>query len=144
MSLTWLGAVHERLGSFETAIGLREQAVAALEAGPQQMAIRLRPPQTRRGLPPPRTHREAIGNYQQAQAIFRQIGDRRTQAEILFQLGHAQKAAGQGDAARQSWQQALALFLEYRDPRASQVRAKLGIEANAKAAGPDWPTTAER
>lgn len=31
MSLTWLGAVHERLGSFETAISMREQAVAALE-----------------------------------------------------------------------------------------------------------------
>ena len=139
MSLTWLGAVHERLGASEAAIVLREQAVAALKQTRNrwQYAYTLH----KLGEAYHRLGRaaEAVGTYQQAQAIFRQIGDRHTQAEVLFQLGRAQEAAGQGDAARQSWQQALALFQAYRDPRASQVRAKLGIEANAKAAGPDRP-----
>ncbi|MGO9506235.1 MAG: hypothetical protein ACLPXZ_02435 [Mycobacterium sp.] len=80
-----------------------------------------------------------MGIYQQAQAIFRQIGDQRTEAGVLSQLGHAQKTAGQDDAARQSWQQALAIFEELHDPRANQVRARLETEAATTPARPDRP-----
>jgi tetratricopeptide (TPR) repeat protein len=138
MSLTWLGEVHERLGSFETAIGLRKQAVTALERGRNKWQYayvlqKLAGVHHRHG-----RSSEAIGNYQQAQAIFRQIGDRRTQADVLFQLGHTQKTTGQNEAARQSWQQALAIFEELRDTRANRVRAVLTAEA-ATNPEPDKP-----
>ena len=134
MSLTWLGAVHERLGAFEIAISLREQAVAALK----QARNRWQYAYTLQQLAEACHHHgrigDAIGNYQQARAIFRQIGDRRTEADILLQLGHAQETAGQSDA-RQSWQQALVIFEELRDPRADQIRAQLRAEASKKASG---------
>ena len=89
MSLTWLGAVHECLGSFETAISLREQGVAALKQARDkwQYAYALRK------LAEACHHHgraaDAIDNYQRVQEIVRQIGDRRTEADILFHLGYA-------------------------------------------------------
>ena len=68
------------------------------------------------------------GYYQQAQAIFRQIGDQRTEAEI-FLLGHSQETATRPGAARQSRQQALALFDEPHDPRPDQMRATPGTQS---------------
>ncbi len=132
MTLTWLGAVHERAGSVETAISLREQAVAALERAYNrwQHAYAVQKPAEachhhgRTG--------NAIKHYQQAQAIFRQIGDRRAEAGNLVELGHFQKTLGHADAARQSWQQALGIFEELGDPRADQVRAKLRTDVSTK------------
>ena len=125
MSLTWLGAVHECLGAFETAISMREQAVAALE----QARNRWQYAYALRKLADACHHHgrtaDAIDNYRRAQEIVRQIGDRRTEADILLHLGYAQETTGHADAARQSWQQALAIFEELHDPRASQVRTQL-------------------
>ena len=125
MSLTWLGAVHERLGSVETAISTREQGVAALKQARNkwQYAYALRK------LAEACHHHgraaDAINHYQRAHEIIRQIGDRRTEADILFHLGYAQEITGQANVARQSWQQALTIFDELRDPRANQVRTQL-------------------
>ena len=69
------------------------------------------------------------GYYQQAQAIFRQIGDQRTEAEIFLILGHSRETAGQARAARQSRQQALAFFDEPHDPRPGQMRATPGTQS---------------
>jgi tetratricopeptide (TPR) repeat protein len=129
MSLTWLGAVHERLGAFETAISLREQAVAALKQARNRRQYAYASETLAEAYHRDGRISDAIDNYRQAQAFFRQIGDRRNEADVLSQLGNAQKTAGQSDAARQSWQQALAIFEELRDTRANQVRAKLGTEA---------------
>lgn len=132
MSLTWLGAVHERLGLFETAVTLGAQAVAALEqtGNKWQYAYalqRLAAACYQYG----RTD-DAVDSYQQAQTILRQIGDRRTEADILLHLGYAQENLGQADAARQSWQQALLIFEDFRDPRADQVRIQLRTEETEK------------
>jgi tetratricopeptide (TPR) repeat protein len=129
MSLIWLGAVHERLGSLQVAIGLREQAVTALEQGRNRWQYAYSLQKLAEAYHHHGRTTEALGNYQQALAIFRQIGDRRTEADVLFQLGLTQKATGQHQAAQQSWQQALAIFEELRDTRASQVSAVLGAEA---------------
>ena len=64
---------------------------------------------------------DALGHYRQAQGIFREIGDRRTEASILAELGKAQKAGGHADTARQSWQMALDMFEELGDTRAEHV-----------------------
>ena len=132
MSLTWLGAVHEHLGSYETAIGLREQAAAALG----QTRNRWQYAYALHKLAEARHHHgrtaDAVDTYQQAQAIFCQIGDRRTQADILLQLGHAHTTAGQPDAAQQSWQQAVAILEELGDPRADHIRTQLRAQTSGK------------
>ena len=125
MSLTWLGAVHERLGAFGTAISTREQGVAALEQARNkwQYAYALRT------LAEACHHHgrtaDAMDNHQRALEVVRQIGDRRTEADILLHLGYAQEITSQANMTRQSWQQALAIFEELRDPRANQVRTQL-------------------
>jgi tetratricopeptide (TPR) repeat protein len=68
---------------------------------------------------------DAIDRYQQARAIFREIGDRRREAKALAELGHAQRIGGQSDAAQQSWHQALGIFEEFGHTRTDQIRAQL-------------------
>lgn len=132
MSLTWLGAVHEHLGSFEIAISLREQAATALKQARNRWQYAYALQKLAEACHHHGRTAAAIDFYQQAQAIFRQIGDRRTEANILLQLGHAQENTGQAEAAQQSWQQALVIFEDLRDPRTDQVRAKLKTEAAKK------------
>ena len=132
MSLIWLGAVHERLGSLQVAIGLREQAVTALEQGRNRWQYAYALQQLAEACHHHGRTVDAIDNYRQARAIFRQIGDQRTEADILLQFGHAQGTTGQSDASRQSSGQALVIFEELRDPRAGQVRTQLGTEASKK------------
>ena len=81
---------------------------------------------------------DALDHYRQAQGIFREIGDQRTEASILVELGQAQRAGGQADAARQSWQAALDMFEELGDARAEQVRSQLRDPASRKVSEARW------
>jgi tetratricopeptide (TPR) repeat protein len=125
MSLTWLGVVHERLGSLTAAIDLCGKAVAILKRTGNrcQYAIAIE------NLAEACRHQgrisDAIGHYKQALLIRRETGDRWTEANVLVELGQAQRAVGEVDAARQSWQAALSIFEEFDDTRAEQVRALL-------------------
>ncbi len=136
MSLLWLGAVHQHLGSLKAATNLCEKAAAILKktgnrwqhAYAIQKLAEACHQQGRIG--------DALDHYRQAQGIFRETGDRRTEASILVELGQAQKAGGQADAARQSWQAALSIFEELGDTRAEQVRAQLkdvGVQESQQA-----------
>ena len=125
MSLIWLGAVHEHLGSFEAAIDLPGKAAALLEKTGNKwqhaFAIqRLAEACHRHG-----RIGDALSHYQQAQAIFHEIGDQLTEATVLMELGQAQRDLGEADAARQCWQTALSMFEDLGDTRAEQVRSKL-------------------
>jgi tetratricopeptide (TPR) repeat protein len=132
MSLIWLGAVHECLGSFETAISLREQAVTALKQARNRWQYAYALHQLAEACHHHGRASDAIDHYQQAQAIFREIGDRRAEAGILLELGQAQETTGQADAARRSWKHALSTFEELGDTRADQVRARLRTGLSTK------------
>ena len=70
-------------------------------------------------------HAEAIACYQRSIDLHRQVGDTHREADRLLCLGDAYRAAGDSDAARRAWQQALAIIEDLNRPDAGQVRARL-------------------
>ncbi|WP_170141009.1 AfsR/SARP family transcriptional regulator [Allonocardiopsis opalescens] len=68
---------------------------------------------------------DAIDCYAQALIVRRRNGDRHGEAATLSCLGTAQLEAGDPQAARDSWGEALIIFTELQDPRRDGVRAKL-------------------
>jgi tetratricopeptide (TPR) repeat protein/transcriptional regulator with XRE-family HTH domain len=70
-------------------------------------------------------HAEAVACYQRAKPVFVQRGDRFYLTEVLVHLGDSHQAAGDLEAARDAWLEALAILDELRHHNADQVRAKL-------------------
>jgi tetratricopeptide (TPR) repeat protein len=78
---------------------------------------------------------QAISHYQQALAIYREIGDPTGQAAALTSLGDAQLAAGQPEAARRSWQQALAAASSVPSADIQPIEARLAKLGEAAGRG---------
>jgi DNA-binding SARP family transcriptional activator/tetratricopeptide (TPR) repeat protein len=55
-------------------------------------------------------YKQAIAHYERALVMYQQLGDPQGEATSWLHLGDVQLAAGQPDAARRSWEQALALL----------------------------------
>ncbi|MGE5292555.1 MAG: tetratricopeptide repeat protein [Micromonosporaceae bacterium] len=70
-------------------------------------------------------HTEAAECYRRAVDLFDRLGHRYHKAETLTYAGDAYQTAGDQDAARDAWQQALAILDDLRHPDAAQVRASL-------------------
>jgi tetratricopeptide (TPR) repeat protein len=70
-------------------------------------------------------HEQAITCYQHAFTLFRDLGDRYYEATILTHLGDTHHTAGDPDAARDAWQQALTILDDLDHPDADTVRTKL-------------------
>lgn len=68
---------------------------------------------------------KAVRHYQQALAICREIGDPTGQATTLTSLGDGQLAGGQPGAARQSWEQALAMLRDVLNADTQPIEARL-------------------
>ena len=83
------------------------------------------PRQPRLRLPPPRRYQQATTNYLQALALFRTLDARQQCADTLTHLGDTHYTAGSPAAARDAWQQALALLTDLRQPGAAHLRTKL-------------------
>ncbi|HEV2936732.1 MAG TPA: tetratricopeptide repeat protein [Actinocrinis sp.] len=69
-------------------------------------------------------HDNAISCYQRALAFYRENGDMHV-AAVLTGLGDAQLAAGDADAARDSWQQALTVLNDLPNADDQPVKARL-------------------
>ncbi|MFQ5578001.1 MAG: tetratricopeptide repeat protein, partial [Anaerolineae bacterium] len=67
----------------------------------------------------------AIGFYEQALAIHREIGDRRAEGSDLGNLGLAYSDLGQVERAKDYLRQCVAIFEDMKDPRAAQARRLL-------------------
>lgn len=78
-----------------------------------------------------RQHSESFACFQRSLGLFRELGDRSNEAEILFHLGDAHDAAGNSGQARDAWQHALDILDDLHHPDAGQVRAKLTTAADA-------------
>ena len=72
-----------------------------------------------------RDHRRAAACYRRAVHLYTELGYRSTRAETLGDAGDAHHAAGDLAAARDAWQEALAIVDELHYPEADQLRAKL-------------------
>ncbi|HEX3924501.1 MAG TPA: BTAD domain-containing putative transcriptional regulator [Streptosporangiaceae bacterium] len=72
-------------------------------------------------------HAEAVACYTRAVDPYRDLGDRSSQALALIHIGETHHAAGNSRAARDAWQQALAVLDELRSPGSDtrKLRAKL-------------------
>jgi DNA-binding SARP family transcriptional activator len=68
---------------------------------------------------------EAAACYGRALSIFRAVGDRWGEADTLTNLGDVRRAADEPLAARDAWQQALAILDDLQHPHADKIRAKL-------------------
>ncbi len=66
-----------------------------------------------------------MASYQRALDIRRELGDRASQATVLTHLGDAHLAAGRRAAARDAWQQALAVLDQLGLAAADRVRGRL-------------------
>jgi len=76
-------------------------------------------------------HADAIASYQQALDASRRQLNRRQEADTLIHLGDVHASVGHRDLARDAWQQALSILDELGRADADQVRAKLGVIAQA-------------
>ena len=68
-------------------------------------------------------YEQSIAHYEQALEMYRLIGDPQGEANSRLHLGDVQLASGQPDAARHSWEQALALLAQVPAPTRARQRA---------------------
>jgi tetratricopeptide (TPR) repeat protein len=70
-------------------------------------------------------HDSAIICYHRALGLLSEVSDRPEQAGVLTRLGDAHRAVGDQPAAREAWQQALAVLDDLHHPDAAQVLSRL-------------------
>ena len=70
-------------------------------------------------------YEQSAAHYERAIAMFRQLGDPQGEATSRLNLGDVQFASGRPDAARHSWEQALALLAEIPGADTSQASRRL-------------------
>ncbi|MFD9326757.1 BTAD domain-containing putative transcriptional regulator [Streptomyces sp. NPDC060065] len=142
IALTNLGDTYQRLGRFDEAIDCLEQALTVLRASGNRWVegVTLDILGTVHG----RLHRydDAVEYHHQALKTHRDIGNRWGEGHTLGNLGDVQLAADEPEAARDSWRQALAIFVEFDHPDAAEIREKLGLQdgppdARAHGAAPE-------
>jgi tetratricopeptide (TPR) repeat protein len=75
---------------------------------------------------------QATASYWRAVRTFRAIGAPYLSARSLSDLGDCHEAAGDGDAAIDAWQQALAVLDELAHPDADKVRRKINVQRAAR------------
>ncbi|GHF12251.1 SARP family transcriptional regulator [Streptomyces spiralis] len=125
IALTNLGDACQRLGRFDEAGDHLEEALVLLRAMGNRwfegnvlhllgaIAHRLR------------RWEDAVERYHQALEAHRDVGNRWGEGHTLGSLGDVQLGAGEHEAARTSWQQALAILTEFEDPHAAKIREGL-------------------
>jgi tetratricopeptide (TPR) repeat protein len=67
----------------------------------------------------------AIDNYQLAVTLYRATADRYSEARTWMRLGDTHEMVGRHGDALRAWRSALAVFDEFRQPEAEQVRERL-------------------
>jgi phosphoglycerate dehydrogenase-like enzyme/DNA-binding SARP family transcriptional activator/Tfp pilus assembly protein PilF len=83
-------------------------------------------------------HEQAIAHYERALELYRVLGDPEGEATSRLYLGDVQVSAGRPDAARTSWEQALALLSEVPGADTSEASARLrSLAGPGPSGGPD-------
>jgi len=123
IALNTLGWCLTQLGSHREALACSRQALAVLQETGHQGGEAA----AWNSVGFASHHLEARACYQRALAPARALGDRYHQSWMLVYLGEAQSALGRPPAAREAWQQALAILEELHHPEAAQVRSLLEV-----------------
>jgi DNA-binding SARP family transcriptional activator len=74
-------------------------------------------------------YEQSIAHYERAQEMYRLLGDPTGEANSRLHLGDVQLAAGQPDAARDSWEQALAVLARVPGADTNEVSRRLRPDA---------------
>ncbi len=127
MSLNDVGYSHARLGNYRQAIRYCGQALAgSREAGERSWESAawdsLGYIHHQLG-----HHRHAVTCYERSLGLCRELADRYNEAGTLDRLGDVHSSAGDLDAARWAWTQALRTLDEIDHPDSDRVRAKLRV-----------------
>jgi tetratricopeptide (TPR) repeat protein/DNA-binding SARP family transcriptional activator len=140
-ALTYLGAVHFRMGRYESAADHNQRALALHRrtgdrAGEARTLNNLGTDYERLGRYGP-----AADHYQQALLLYRRIGDRAGEADALNNLGEVDRRLGRYGPALEHHRQALALYRELGD-RVGEAHAltdlgDVGIQAGRYGAAAD-------
>jgi DNA-binding SARP family transcriptional activator/tetratricopeptide (TPR) repeat protein len=125
IALSNLGDAYQRLGRFDEAVDCLEQALTILRAHDNRWVEGITLDIL--GTVHRRLHRydEAVEHYHQALKTHRDIGNRWGEGHTLGNLGDAQLGAGESEAARGSWLEALAILSECDHADAEKIRERL-------------------
>ncbi|MGW3661733.1 AfsR/SARP family transcriptional regulator [Streptomyces sp. NPDC005141] len=126
IALSNLGDAYQRLGRFDEAVDCLDQALTVLRAGGNRWVEGVTLDIL--GTVHRRLHHyaDAVEYYHQALKTHQDIGNRWGEGHTLGNLGDVHLDADEPEAARFSWQQALAIFAEFDHPDAEKVRERLG------------------
>jgi DNA-binding SARP family transcriptional activator/tetratricopeptide (TPR) repeat protein len=81
-------------------------------------------------------YEQSVTHYERALAMYRLLGDPEGEASSRLALGDVQFASGQADAARRSWEQALALLAQVPGADTSEASGRLSPRPEHRG-GPD-------
>lgn len=125
IALSNLGDAYQRLGRFGEAVDCLEQSLSILRAHDNRWVEGVTLDIL--GTVHRRLHRydEAIEYYHQALKSHQDIGNRWGEGHTLGNLGDAQLGAGESEAARGSWLEALAILSECDHADAEKIRERL-------------------
>jgi tetratricopeptide (TPR) repeat protein len=76
-------------------------------------------------------YQQAIAHYERAIEMYKLLGDPQGEATSRLHRGDVQLAAGQPDAARRSWEQALALLAQVPGADTTEASGRLRSAAGA-------------
>jgi DNA-binding SARP family transcriptional activator/Tfp pilus assembly protein PilF len=120
-----IGWCHVRLGSYQDALAYCKQALSlhqeiGYQHGEANAWDTLGCANDHLG-----RHSEAVACYQEALTLLGKLDDRLLRSDVLIHLGDAHHSNSEPQAAREAWQQALAIMEDLNLPGADQIRAKL-------------------
>jgi tetratricopeptide (TPR) repeat protein len=124
-ALSHVGWYHARLGDYQQALDASEQALRMNRDVGSPLLEAHTWDHLGFALHHLSRHADAISCYERALSLLQEVSDRYEQAGVLTRLGDAHEASGDLQAARQAWQQALAIFDDLQHPDAEQIFAKL-------------------
>lgn len=131
-ALNAVGWFHAQLGNYHQALACCQQALELF----RETGERYGEAATWDSLGYARHHRgehaEALTCYKNGLALFRELGDRWQESAILTHLGDAYQLAGDLEAARHQWLQALDILGELNHPDADLIRQRLATSHGEK------------
>ncbi|MFJ8598280.1 AfsR/SARP family transcriptional regulator [Streptomyces shenzhenensis] len=135
IGLSNLGDAYQRQGRFDEAVACLEQALTVLRADDNRWVEGVTLDILGTVYQRLRRYDDALAHYHRALETHRDIGNRWGEGHTLGNFGDVQLAAGDPEAARVSWDQALAIFAEFDHQDAEKIRARLGRLADTPPEG---------
>jgi DNA-binding SARP family transcriptional activator len=127
-----VGWYHAQLGDHDTALTYCQQALAQMEELDDRNGLADTWDSLGYAHHHLGHHAQALACYHRAIDLYRRRGDRHLEGMILSHVGDAHRDAGNLQAARDAWQDALAILGDIDEMEAGRVRTRLAAAAPAR------------